>query len=287
MKRAEPPRRTTASMISSDDVLDEGAGPVVLCLHGFPENRSVFNTVAELLVAQGFRVIRFNQRGYTDATADWRRCAYTVRRLGSEAIRIMDDLGIRSWTVVGHDLGGLVAWEVGRVEPERTKSLVIVSVPHPAAFLLSLVDPKQLVRAWYFLLAQSTKAAVWLYSPTKPASRKRLAKGLARRGLAEDESGRYLDHLAIGKRFIGAIRWYQAMPFSPPSSTFFRVKVDSHILWGQDDALTGHFSISLSRLFVERDRLQITEIPGGTHWLVDQRPADVAKAAMASHREAP
>lgn len=272
-------------MIKSNDVLDEGSGPAVLCLHGFPENRSVFDMVAELLIAQGFRVIRFNQRGYTDGTDDWRRCAYTVRQLGAEAIRVMDDLNIASWTVVGHDLGGLVAWEVGRVAPERTKSLVIVSVPHPAAFLLSLVDPRQVARAWYFLLAQSTLAAVRLYSPSRPASRKRFAEGLARRGLARDESARYLDYLAMGRRFVGAIKWYQAMPFSPPSSTFFRIKVDSHILWGRDDALTGHLSISLSRLFVERRRLKITEIAGGTHWLVDQRPGDIAKAVVGAHRE--
>lgn len=267
-------------MNEPEGVLDEGSGPAVLCLHGFPENRSVFDAVAKLLVADGFRVVRFNQRGYTDGSDGLPRCAYTVRRLAAEAIRVMDKLQIESWTVVGHDLGGLVAWEVGRVEPERTRSLVIVSVPHPAAFVLSLIDPRQVLRAWYFVLAQSTRAATWLYSPSKPAARNRLAEGLARRGLPRDESARYLDYLAIGKRFVGAIRWYQAMPFSRLTSTFFRTKVDSHILWGRNDALTGHLSISLSRLFVEQHRLRITEIAGGTHWLVDQRPADVAKAVV-------
>lgn len=271
------------STTEPEDVLDEGSGPAILCLHGFPENRSVFDTLAESLVADGFRVIRFNQRGYTDGTDEWRRCAYTVRRLAAEAIRVMDELKIESWTVVGHDLGGLVAWEVGRVVPQRTKSLVIVSVPHPAAFVLSLIDPRQVARAWYFVLAQSTRAATWLYSPSMPASRNRLAEGLARRGLPRDESARYLDYLAVGRRFVGAIKWYQAMPFSPLSSTFFRAKVNSHILWGRDDALTGHLSISLSRLFVERHRLKITEIAGGTHWLVDQRPADVARAVVAAN----
>jgi pimeloyl-ACP methyl ester carboxylesterase len=274
---------TVTSMAKTENVLDSGSGPVILCLHGFPENREVFDKLTEYLVADGFRVIRFNQRGYTDDTASGRRCDYTVRRLAADAIRIMDDHEIKSWTVVGHDLGGLVAWEVGRVAPERTKSLVIVSVPHPAAFVLSLIDVRQVVRAWYFVLAQCTWAATAMYSPSKSASRDRLADGLARRGLQRDESARYLEYLEIGKRFVGAIKWYQAMPFSPPSSTFFRAKGDVHIMWGRKDALTGRLSIVLSRLFVNKQQLRITEIDDGTHWLVDQRPEDIARAVMEAH----
>ncbi len=201
-----------------------------------------------------------------------------------DAIRIMDERDIRSWTVVGHDLGGLVAWEIGRVVPDRTKSLVIVSVPHPAAFVLSLIDVRQIVRAWYFVLAQCTGAATAMYSPSKPASRDRLAAGLARRGLPRNKSARYLDYLAIGNRFVGAIKWYQAMPFSPLSSTFFRAKGDVHIVWGRNDALTGRLSIVLSRLFVKKRQLKITEIDNGTHWLVDQRPEEITRAVIEAHR---
>lgn len=272
-------------MSKQGEIIDRGSGPAVLCLHGFPENLEVFDAVSEHLVVNGFRVIRFNQRGYTDDTANDPRWAYTVGRLAADAIRIMDKLGIESWTVVGHDLGGLVAWEIGRVEPKRTKSLVIASVPHPAAFILSLVDLRQALRAWYFVLAQCTSAATAIYSPSKQASRNRFAAGLARRGLPQDESGRYLDYLAIGKRFVGAIKWYQAMPFSPPSSTFFRARGKVHILWGRDDALTGHLSIMLSRLFVDKRKLKITEIENGTHWLVDQRPEEVARMVIDANRE--
>ncbi len=272
------------AMTSAENILDSGTGPVILCLHGFPENREVFDTLTDILVEAGFRVIRFNQRGYTDKTTSGRRWDYTVGRLAADAIHIMDELEIESWTVVGHDLGGLVGWEVGRVAPHRTRSLVIVSVPHPAAFVLSLIDVRQAVRAWYFVLAQCTWAATALYSPSNPASRTRFAAGLARRGLPRDESARYLDYLASGKRFVGAIKWYQAMPFSPPSSTFFRAKGDVHIVWGRNDALTGHLSIMLSRLFVKRMRLKITKIDNGTHWLVDQRPEDIARAVIEAHR---
>jgi pimeloyl-ACP methyl ester carboxylesterase len=134
------------------------------------------------------------------------------------------------------------------------------------------------------VLAQWTWAATILYSPAKRASRNRFATGLAKRGLPRDESARYLDYLAIDKRFIGAIKWYQAMPFARLSSPFFRTKGEVHIVWGRDDAFTGHLSIVLSRLFVSKGRLTITEIDNGTHWLVDQRPDDVARVVLDANR---
>jgi len=263
---------------SPSNVLDEGTGPVVLCLHGFPENQTVFDGLAGILVASGFRVIRYNQRGYTDETDDWGRPDYTVRQLAADAFRVMDDKQIDSWCVVGHDLGGLVAWELGRAAPERARSLVIVSVPHPAAFLLSLAGVRQALRSAYFVLAQWTRAATWLYSPATPSSRDRFVAALARHGLPPDQSRPYLDHLGVGRRFVGAIRWYQAMPFSPPSSTLFRARSDVRLVWGEADAVTGRLSIMLTRLFVEKHRLKITELPDASHWLVDQHPEDIARA---------
>jgi pimeloyl-ACP methyl ester carboxylesterase len=247
-------------------------------LHGFPENLTAFDLLASILVADGYRVVRFNQRGYSTGTDDKPRWDYTVGKLARDALQVMDMCGIERCCIVGHDLGGLVAWELGRVVPERAQSLIIVSVPHPAAFLLSLLGIRQAIRSWYFILAQSTSAASCLYSPARARSRERFSKSLARHGLPQAQSEKYLDFLALGDRFTGAIRWYQAMPFSPPSSTWFRATNDVQIVWGQKDAVTGKLSIVLSRLFVKRHRLVITELPGASHWLVDQRPSDIAEA---------
>jgi pimeloyl-ACP methyl ester carboxylesterase len=259
-------------------VIDEGSGPAVLCLHGFPQNQTAFDKLAALLVGAGFRVIRYNQRGYTDSTDDWPRRAYTVAELAQDAIQVMDERQIDSWCVVGHDLGGLVAWELGRTVPRRANSLVIVSIPHPAAFLMSLVGVRQAIRSWYFVLAQWTRAATWVYSPSKPPSYRRFTAALARHGLPPYQSSEYLNYLAVGDRFVGAIRWYQAMPFSSPSLTLFRAKVPVRLVWGSADAVTGRLAIELTRLFVQRGKLKIESIAGGSHWLVDQHPADLAKA---------
>ena len=267
-------------MVSDVGIGDEGDGPVVLCLHGFPENASAFDEVARRLVAASFRVIRYDQRGYTDSTTSGSRCDYTVSRLAKDAIQVLDSCEIETCVVVGHDLGGLVAWELGRIAPERVGALVIVGVPHPAAFLLSLLGLQQAFRAWYFVLAQSTWLSSALYSPAKGSSRARFAARLAKMGLPNHQSERYLDCLAVGRCFVGAIRWYQAMPFASPASVWFRASGTIHILWGDADRLTVRLGIVLSRWFVSRTALRVTTVHGGSHWLVDQHPDKIVQAVV-------
>jgi pimeloyl-ACP methyl ester carboxylesterase len=260
-------------------VIDEGTGPPVLCLHGFPQNAEAFDGVASALVTSGFRVIRFNQRGYADGLIQG-RAAYTVARLAADAVDVLSQRGVDSCIIVGHDLGGIVAWEIGRTSPSRVRSLVIVGVPHPGAFLLSLLGGRQIVHSWHFLLAQSTCLATAMYSPKQPTSRERLASRLDKAGLSLADSRRYLDHLAGGHRFVGAIRWYQAMPLSPLRSSFFISRNRVEILWGDADSLTGRLAIRLSRLFVSRKSLRVTTVRGGTHWLVDEHTDEIAQAVF-------
>ena len=259
-------------------VTDEGDGPAVVCLHGFPQNAMAFDQVARTLVAGGRRVVRFDQRGYGDDRLEARR-AYTVARLAEDVLDVVANHNLAPCVLVGHDLGGLVAWEVARTDPSILRGLVIVSVPHPAAFLLSLLGIRQAVSSWYFALAQSTGLSTAAFSPKREASRRRLTAQLAKTGLPRAISAPYLEHLTAGDRFAAAIRWYQAMPLAPPQASFFFVdQCPVEIVWGRDDALTGELSVNLSRCFVEEDRLRITKIAGGTHWLLDDSPQVVTEA---------
>jgi len=273
-------------MFDSMEILDQGSGPAVLCLHGFPQNMSAYDQIASQLVQAGLRVIRYNQRGYTRETSGGRRRDYTMSKLAADAISVLDECDVESCIIVGHDLGATVAWEVERAAPSRVVSLVIVGAPHPGAFILSLVSPRQIASSWYFVLAQSTCLTKALYSPAKSGSRERLARFLEKSGLSASESQPYLDYLRAGNVFVGAVRWYQAMPFSPLRLAFFRTVKDVHIIVGGADYFSGGLSIAFSRLFVSPGRLKVTRVDGGTHWLLDQQPDVVAAAIVTqSHRD--
>lgn len=82
------------------------------------------------LLAAGFRVVRFDQRG--TGLSDWmdtwtRKSAYGLSDLADDALAILDHLGVESAHVCGVSLGGMVAQELAIQHPSRVASLVLLS----------------------------------------------------------------------------------------------------------------------------------------------------------------
>lgn len=130
-------------------VQDEGNGPPVLLLHGFPQDSRCWDEVAPLLHAAGLRTLRFDQRGYADTARPSRTRDYGSDRLVSDVVALLDEAGLEQVHLVGHDLGGLVGWAMAAAHPRRLASLTVLSVPHPRAFLWSLLTSTQAARSWY------------------------------------------------------------------------------------------------------------------------------------------
>src|SRR3546814_19863678 len=53
---------------------------------------------------------------------------------------LADALGIESFTLVGHDWGGAVAWLAALTHPSRVKRLVIANAPHPLVFQKTVIE---------------------------------------------------------------------------------------------------------------------------------------------------
>jgi epoxide hydrolase A/B len=111
-------------------VHDEGDGPVVLLLHGFPELAYSWRHQLPALVAAGCRVVAPDQRGYggSDAPEDSRD--YSMRTLVADVIGLLDRLDIAHATVVGHDFGGMVAWHSAVYAPDRITAVASLCTPH-------------------------------------------------------------------------------------------------------------------------------------------------------------
>jgi pimeloyl-ACP methyl ester carboxylesterase len=110
--------------------LEQGSGPLVLLLHGFPDTAYTWDrTMAELAKA-GYRAVAPFMRGYhpTAIPADGK---YDIETLGRDAGALIEALGEHSAIVVGHDWGSTAAYGVATLAPERVRLLVTVAIPHP------------------------------------------------------------------------------------------------------------------------------------------------------------
>lgn len=112
--------------------LEEGTGPLVVLLHGYPETARGWKQVQGTLAAAGYRVVAPNMRGY--APSGFARDAdYTVGTLGADALALIAALGESKAVVVGHDWGATAAMSAAVTDPDTVVGLVSLTIPHPMA----------------------------------------------------------------------------------------------------------------------------------------------------------
>ena len=118
------------------NVVDEGPvdAPVLIFLHGFPESHRTWrHQIAHF--SDRFRCIAPDQRGYRGSSKPQAVEAYTPDKLIGDIFLLADALGIGSFSIVGHDWGGALAWGVALGGQHlRVNKAIIANAPHPAIF---------------------------------------------------------------------------------------------------------------------------------------------------------
>jgi pimeloyl-ACP methyl ester carboxylesterase len=132
-----------------------GSGPLVVCLHGFPDHARSFRHQLPALVDAGYRVVVPTLRGYEPSSqpADGQ---YYMLDLAEDLLAWLDELGADEARVIGHDWGAIIAYATAALAPQRIRCMVTIAVPHMRRFTpgMTMVMPAQLRRSWYVLLFQ-------------------------------------------------------------------------------------------------------------------------------------
>lgn len=147
----------------SFSALAAGAGPVVLCLHGFPDHARSFRHQLPALGAAGYRAVAPTLRGYEPSSqpADG---DYHVVRMAEDVVGWIDDLGVERVHLVGHDWGAVVAYAAAALAPERLDSLSTLAIPHPGRLRTDGIPklPSQIRKSWYMLFFQLRGLSDWV-----------------------------------------------------------------------------------------------------------------------------
>ena len=126
-------RKTTQRIIECNgiriNIAEQGEGPLVLLVHGFPESWFSWRHQIDALAAAGFRVVAPDMRGYGKSDAPQAIDQYTILHLVGDMVGILDALGAATAVIVGHDWGASVAWQAALMRPDRFRAVAALSVP--------------------------------------------------------------------------------------------------------------------------------------------------------------
>jgi pimeloyl-ACP methyl ester carboxylesterase len=110
-------------------VAEQGAGPLVVLCHGFPESwyswRHQFGALAEA----GFHVVAPDMRGCGQTGRREEIDKYTLLHLVGDIVGLLDALDVESSVIAGHDWGAPVAWHAALLRPDRFRGVIGSSVP--------------------------------------------------------------------------------------------------------------------------------------------------------------
>ncbi|MCK9920877.1 alpha/beta hydrolase [Frankia sp. AgPm24] len=110
-------------------VAEQGRGPLVLLLHGYPQFWWSWRHQLVALADAGYRVVAPDLRGY--GASDKPPRGYDAFTLADDVAGLIRALGERDAAVVGHDWGGLLGWTLAARHPAAVRRLAVLAMAHP------------------------------------------------------------------------------------------------------------------------------------------------------------
>ncbi len=247
--------------------LEEGKGPLVLLVHGFPDTYRTWDAVRSALARAGYRAVSPNTRGYWP-TAIPDDARYDAETRGRDLLALIEALEAKQAILVGHDWGASAAFAATTLGEERVRFLVTVAIPHigsirPSLRLVwgarhilrfQLKSAEALVRANDFAHVDALVhrwSPVWNVPPTETQPVK--------------EAFRHPGCLEA------ALGYYRATRLRPSATERGRIRVPSAAFSGSDDSVLQRSDYERARSWYDAPH-EIVHMPGG-HFLHREHPA--------------
>jgi pimeloyl-ACP methyl ester carboxylesterase len=116
-----------------------GTGPVILCMHGWPQNHREFLPVIEAF-RDKYRFIAPDLRGYADSEKPFD--GYEPKTIAADMLDLLAAEGVDRFHILSHDLGGPPSVALAYLSNGRALSLATIETPFFGLDFPGYVDPR-------------------------------------------------------------------------------------------------------------------------------------------------
>ena len=264
---------------------EAGIGPLVVMIHGFPDFWYTWRHQMAGLSGD-YRVVAVDQRGYNLSDQPEGVENYDMRFLVSDVAAVVRHLGEEKAVIVGHDWGGMVAWNVAFYVPEIVDKLIILNLPHPNGVARTLQsNPDALAGTTYakvFRESSPDDPDVFFGTPMN-------AQTLSGWVTDEEARAKYVEAFQRSD-FTAMLNYYkrnypdiwsetaESRPTAP------NVNVPTLMFHGLDDTALHSDGLNNTWDWVDKD-LTLVTVPGAGHF-VQQDAAELVTSTMRSWLDA-
>jgi epoxide hydrolase A/B len=281
---------------------EQGEGPLVLLLHGFPETWYSWRHQLDAIAAAGCHVVAPDQRGYgaTDRPDGIDR--YSIFHLVGDVVALVRELGEERAVVVGHDWGSMVAWNTAMLRPDVVRGVVGISVPPlPRGPLPPLTVTRQRFGEGFYQNYFQEPGVADASLGKDVAATLRLTYGGVRSPepsagflgrfaepetlpawLTEEDLAIFVEQFTASG-FTGGLNWYrnidrnweltaawQDAPITPPSL----------YISGENDVVRTFYAMDDAARAIVPNLRGVVDVPGCGHWTQQERPEIVTDALL-------
>ena len=269
---------------------DKG-NPPIFFLHGFPESSRTWRHQMEDL-ARDYFVVAPDQRGFARSSKPLGVENYTHDKPVADLFALADALGIETFTLVGHDWGGAIAWAAALGNPTRVTRLAIVNAPHPFVFQKSMFDDMGQREASHYISAFRVPGMEdYLNARMDHFFDKTFGHSGVGPETSAEERAAYIDEWSQPGAILAMLNWYRgsslvvpAMDATPERPAYLDLpfpvlETPTLVVWGMGDkALTPSQLEGLDDLVAD---LTLVKVPDAGHFVTWEKPEAVTAALRA------
>lgn len=294
--------------------VEEGEGPLVVLLHGFPHTWFSWRHQISALAAAGYRVVAPDLRGMGQTGAPENLEDYRAEQIVADMCGLLDHLDEEQAVFSGMDFGMFVAYDMAREHPERVRGLLGLQYPHYPSYdrLPSEVErerglegfnhlsyyaedphgartdyeahPREIISKIFGVLSTVGDLSAVSANPPGTSYRKALPEpaALPWSWLSEWELETYVSEYARSG-FHGGINWYLAADLNweyRNASTRQRNEVPIYFVTSENDAkLAEEYGGGMLAQLIPHhaDIRSLRTIPGGGYLIAMERAQEISK----------